>query len=116
MAINRGEREEILKVSEDMDRDAALVAIRRAVVRPGAAAMDFVKAAAEDAYDRLIYPSLEREARSDLTERACEGAIQTFALNLKPLLMQPPVKGRVTKGLDPGYRMGCKVAVEDGTT
>ena len=115
LAINRGEREEILKVSVDMDRDAALVAIRRAVVRPGSAAMDFVKAAAEDAYDRLIAPSLEREVRAALTDSADEGAIGQFALNLKPLLMQPPVKGFVTMGLDPGYRMGCKVAVVDPT-
>ena len=115
LAINRGEREEILKVSVDMDRDAALVAIRRAVVRPGSAAMDFVKAAAEDAYDRLIAPSLEREMRAALTDNADEGAIGQFALNLKPLLMQPPVKGFVTMGLDPGYRMGCKVAVVDPT-
>ena len=115
LAINRGEREEILKVSVDMDRDAALVAIRRAVVRPGSAAMDFVKAAAEDAYDRLIAPSLEREMRAALTDNADEGAIGQFALNLKPLLMQPPVKGFVTMGLDPGYRMGGKVAVVDPT-
>ena len=115
LAINRGEREDILKVSVDMDRDAALVAIRRAVVRPGSAAMDFVKAAAEDAYDRLIAPSLEREMRAALTDNADEGAIGQFALNLKPLLMQPPVKGFVTMGLDPGYRMGCKVAVVDPT-
>ena len=115
LAINRGEREEILKGSVDMDRDAALVAIRRAVVRPGSAAMDFVKAAAEDAYDRLIAPSLEREMRAALTDNADEGAIGQFALNLKPLLMQPPVKGFVTMGLDPGYRMGCKVAVVDPT-
>ncbi len=115
LAINRGEREEILKVSVDMDREEALVSVRRAVVKPGSAAMDFVKGAAEDAYDRLIAPSLEREIRSDLTERADEGAIGQFALNLKPLLMQPPVKGFVTMGLDPGYRMGCKVAVADPT-
>ena len=114
LAMNRGEREEILKVSVEMDREAALVALRRRVV-PGRAAMEFVKAAAEDAYDRLIAPSLEREVRSDLTDRANEGAIGQFALNLKPLLMQPPVKGFVTMGLDPGYRMGCKVAVVDPT-
>ena len=77
--------------------------------------MEFVKSAAEDAYDRLIFPSLEREVRNQLTEQADEGAIGQFALNLKPLLMQPPVKGKVTMGLDPGYRMGCKVAVVDGT-
>ena len=93
----------------------ALPLLRRAVVKPGSAAMEFVKAAAEDAYDRLIYPSLEREMRAALTDRADEGAIGQFALNLKPLLMQPPVKGKVTMGLDPGYRMGCKVAVVDGT-
>ncbi len=115
LAINRGEREEILKASVEMDRDAALVAIRRAVVRPGSAAMDFVKNAAEDAYDRLIAPSMEREVRGALTDSANEGAIGQFALNLKPLLMQPPVKGFVTMGLDPGYRMGCKVAVVDET-
>ena len=115
LAMNRGEREEILKVSIEMDRDAALVAIRRAVVIPGSAAMEFVKAAAEDAYDRLIAPSLEREVRAALTDAANEGAIGQFALNLKPLLMQPPVKGFVTMGLDPGYRMGCKVAVVDST-
>ena len=89
--------------------------LRRAVVRPGSRAMEFIKAACEDAYDRLIYPSLEREARSDLTASACEGAIANFGLNLKPLLMQPPVKGHVTMGLDPGYAHGCKVAVIDGT-
>ena len=77
--------------------------------------MEFVKATAEDSYDRLIFPSLEREIRAALTDRADEGAIGQFALNLKPLLMQPPVKGKVTMGLDPGYRMGCKVAVVDGT-
>ena len=77
--------------------------------------MDFIRASAEDAFDRLIFPSLERELRSELTDRACEGAIGQFALNLRPLLMQPPVKGKVTMGLDPGYRMGCKVAVVDGT-
>ncbi len=70
--------------------------------------MEFVKTAAEDAYDRLIFPSLEREMRTALTEKASEGAIGQFALNLKPLLMQPPVKGKVTMGLDPGYRMAVK--------
>ena len=115
LAINRGEREEKLKVSVELDRDLALQTLRRCVVVPGSAAMDFIKAAAEDAYDRLIFPSLEREARAALTEEASEGAIGQFALNLRPLLMQPPVKGKVTMGLDPGYRMGCKVAVVDET-
>ena len=115
LAINRGEKEEILKVSIALDREQALPQLRRAVVKPGSAAMEFIKAACEDAYDRLIFPSLEREVRNLLTEQANEGAIGQFALNLKPLLMQPPVKGKVTMGLDPGYRMGCKVAVVDGT-
>ena len=115
LAINRGEKEGVLKVSVTLDRDQALPLLRRAVVKPGSPAMEFIKSAAEDAYDRLIFPSLEREARSLLTEQANEGAIGQFALNLKPLLMQPPVKGKVTMGLDPGYRMGCKVAVVDGT-
>ena len=115
LAINRGEKEKMLSVTVLLDREQALPLLRRAVVKPGSAAMDFVKAAAEDAYDRLIYPSLEREMRASLTEQADEGAIGQFALNLKPLLMQPPVKGKVTMGLDPGYRMGCKVAVVDGT-
>ena len=115
LAINRGEKEGFLKVHVELDRDRALQTVRRHVIVPGSAAMEFVKAAAEDAYDRLIFPALEREARSALTDQADEGAIGQFALNLKPLLMQPPVKGKVTMGLDPGYRMGCKVAVVDGT-
>ena len=115
LAINRGEKEGILKVALTLEREQALPMLRRAVVKPGSAAMEFVKAAAEDAYDRLLFPSLEREVRGDLTDQASEGAIGQFALNLKPLLMQPPVKGKVTMGLDPGYRMGCKVAVVDGT-
>ena len=115
LAINRGEREEVLKVSVEMDREAALIVVRRAVLVPGAPSMAFVRAAAEDAYDRLIAPSIEREIRNLLTEQADEGAIKMFGLNLKPLLMQPPVKGFVTMGLDPGYRNGCKVAVVDGT-
>ena len=115
LAINRGEKEEKLKVSIELDRDLALRTVRRHVVIPGSRTMEFVKSAAEDAYDRLLFPSLEREARSALTDTASEGAIGQFALNLRPLLMQPPVKGKVTMGLDPGYRMGCKVAVVDGT-
>ena len=115
LAINRGEKEGFLKVSLRLDRDAALQRLRRRVIVPGSPAMGFVRAAADDAYDRLIFTSMERETRSALTDTACEGAIKMFALNLKPLLMQPPVKGKVTMGLDPGYRNGCKVAVVDGT-
>ena len=115
LAINRGEKEKFLKVGVELEHELAMRTVYRAAVIPGNRAMDFVKAAALDAYDRLLFPSLERETRSDLTDTACEGAIGQFALNLRPLLMQPPVKGKVTMGLDPGYRMGCKVAVVDGT-
>ena len=115
LAVNRGEKEGFLKVSVELDRELALQRLRRAVIRPGSPAMAFVRAACDDAYDRLIFPSMERETRSALTDTADEGAIRMFGLNLKPLLMQPPVKGKVTMGLDPGYRNGCKVAVVDGT-
>ena len=115
LALNRGEKEGFLKVSLDMDRDAAIQTLRRLVVKPGSPAMAFVAVAAEDSYDRLIFPSLEREIRNLLTDAANEAAIRNFALNLKPLLMQPPVKGFVTMGLDPGYSHGCKVAVVDAT-
>ena len=115
LAINRGEKEGYLKVSVELDRDYALQRVRRSVIKPGSRAMQFIRTAADDAYDRLIFPSMERECRSSLTDMACEGAIKMFAQNLKPLLMQPPVKGKVTMGLDPGYKNGCKVAVVDGT-
>ncbi|MDE5897128.1 MAG: RNA-binding transcriptional accessory protein, partial [Clostridia bacterium] len=115
LAMNRGEREEVLKVSVDMNREIAAEFVAGRVVKGRCASTAFVRAAAEDAYDRLIAPSIEREIRAALTDTACEGAIGQFALNLRPLLMQPPVKGFVTMGLDPGYRMGCKVAVVDGT-
>ena len=115
LAVNRGEREDFLKVSVEMDREQALICVRRAVLVPGGGATAFVRAAAEDAYDRLIAPSMERELRTALTDDANEGAIHNFALNLRPLLMQPPVKGHVTMGLDPGYSHGCKVAVVDST-
>ena len=115
LALNRGEREGFLKVTLDIPRDLALDRIWKRVLKPGSSATEFVRAAAEDSYDRLIQPSVERELRSALTDAANESAIGNFALNLKPLLMQPPVKGHVTMGLDPGYRMGCKVAVIDST-
>ena len=115
LAINRGEKEEFLKVSVNIDEELALSVIYKDVVKTGSTATEFVKTAAEDAYNRLIFPSIEREIRNVLTEAASEGAIHNFALNLKPLLMQPPVKGHTTMGLDPGYRMGCKVAVVDET-
>ena len=115
LALNRGEREGALKVSLTVDRDEALQCIRRGVVKPGSPAMDFMKAVCDDSYDRLLEPSMERELRTALTDTANEQAIHNFALNLRPLLMQPPVKGAVTMGLDPGYSHGCKVAVVDET-
>ena len=113
LAINRGEKEGFLKVSITLNEDFALKILTRRVVKNDAPCGRLVRAAAEDSYRRLLFPSLEREARSALTEEACEGAIHNFALNLRPLLLQPPVKGHVTMGLDPGYRNGCKVAVID---
>ena len=89
--------------------------LRRHVIRPGSRAMAFLQGVCQDAYTRLLQPSLERELRASLTEMANTGAIHNFALNLRPLLLQPPVKDQVTMGLDPGYRNGCKVAVVDGT-
>jgi len=115
LALNRGEKEEFLKVSARVDRDVAIGLIRRCLIRRESPAAAYVRNTIDDSYDRLLVSSLENEIRSELTERANEGAIRNFALNLKPLLMQPPVKGKVTMGLDPGYRMGCKVAVVDGT-
>ena len=115
LAINRGEKEKFLKVSLELDRDTAMQTVYLSCIKGHTKAEAFLRAAAEDAYDRLIFPSLEREVRTELTDAACEGAIGQFALNLRPLLMQPPVKGKVTMGLDPGYRNGCKVAVVDGT-
>ena len=115
LALDRGEREGFLKISIEQDEPAAVQAIRRRVVRPGCPAMTFLAGVAEDCFARLLAPSLEREARAELTQRACAGAIENFALNLRPLLMQPPVRGSVTMGLDPGYAHGCKVAVVDAT-
>ena len=115
LAINRGEKEEILKVTVALPGNEGPALVCRRALKPTMFVSQFVKAAAEDAYERLIFPSIQREVRSDLSDRAYGGAIHNFALNLKPLLMQPPVKGFVTMGLDPGYRNGCKVAVVDAT-
>ena len=115
LALNRGEKEGFLKISLDLDSAQAMQLIRRNVVKPGTPAMAFLIAAAEDSFDRLLAPSMERELRTSLTDTANEAAIGNFALNLRPLLMQPPVKGFVTMGLDPGYAHGCKVAVIDAT-
>ena len=115
LAINRGEKEEKLKVTVTLPGNEGPATVCRAALKPTMFISQFVKAAAEDAYERLIFPSVQRETRSDLSDRAYSGAIHNFALNLMPLLMQPPVKGFVTMGLDPGYRNGCKVAVVDAT-
>ncbi|MFI3312244.1 MAG: Tex family protein [Eubacteriales bacterium] len=115
LAINRGERENFLKVNVEIDRELVLQSMNRTVIIPGSSAMNFLRNTVADSYDRLIAPSMEREIRNTLTETASESAIGNFALNLKPLLLQPPVKGNVTMGLDPGYRNGCKVAVIDET-
>ncbi len=115
LAVNRGEKEDVLKVGIDFDKEKAMFIISKNHIREGFAFTELVKKAAEDAYTRLIFPSIEREIRSSLTERAVGSAIKVFSTNLKQLLMQPPVKDKVTIGLDPGYRTGCKVAVVDGT-
>ena len=115
LAINRGEKEKFLKVSVDVDEGEALRIILNRLPEAEAEYNAFLKATAEDAYNRLIFPSVEREIRSNLTEMASEQAIKMFGSNLKPLLMQPPVKDRVTLGFDPAYRTGCKIAVVDGT-
>ncbi|MDY2850873.1 MAG: Tex family protein [Candidatus Borkfalkiaceae bacterium] len=115
LAINRGEEEGFLKVKISLDRDFAVRVCSVGVVKEGSICTPVVKEAVEDGYDRLIYPSVEREIRAYLTENACEQGIKMFASNLKPLLLQPPVKDKVTLGLDPAYRTGCKIAVVDGT-
>ena len=115
LAINRGEKESILKVSVTLPGNEGSALVCRFALKPVMRVCPVVRAAAEDAYERLIFPSIQREVRSDLSDRAYSGAIRNFALNLKPLLMQPPVKGFVTMGLDPGYRNGCKVAVVSPT-
>ncbi len=115
MAMNRGEKEGFLKLSPALPGNEGAALVCRGAMRPGRSLSPFVRAAAEDAFNRLIEPSICRELRGELTDRAGAGAIRNFALNLRPLLMQSPVKGFVTMGLDPGYRNGCKVAIVDAT-
>lgn len=124
LAIDRGEKEGYLKVSVEYDHDRALEICDRVVAqvrnseglnRPSYEADCFINDAVEDGYDRLIKPSIDREVRSMLTQRADDEAIDVFAQNLRPLLMQPPVKNKIVLALDPGYRNGCKCAVVDGT-
>ena len=115
LAIDRGEREEFLKVSLELDQDKALNIVNSVALKGPSPCYEAVSEAAQDAYTRLIFPSVERELRSTLSENAQEAAIKVFSVNLRNLLMQPPVKGKVAMGLDPGYRTGCKVAVVDAT-
>ncbi|MBO4930039.1 MAG: RNA-binding transcriptional accessory protein [Clostridia bacterium] len=115
LALNRGEKEGFLKVDLQADPSRPLNVIRSLYVQGSNACSVLVQEACEDAYSRLIYPSIEREIRAELTERASEDAIKLFGVNLRQLLMAPPVKGKVAIGLDPGYRTGCKVAVVDQT-
>ncbi len=115
LAIDRGEKEDFLKVSVTLERPKAISIIEKVTLKGDGLCTDFVKAAGEDAYDRLIYPSVENETRTMLTDRAASAAIKVFAQNLRPLLMAPPIKGKVCIGLDPGYRTGCKVACVDAT-
>lgn len=117
LAVNRGEKEDFLKVKIYFDTDIAKrVCVSKYVrKRDNEDCAKLVEEAASDGYDRLIQPSIEREVRAILTDRASEQAIKMFEVNLRPLLLQPPVKGKVTLGLDPGYRTGCKVAVVDET-
>lgn len=115
LAINRGEKEDKLKVALECDETEALAMVARAAVHPRNPYAAFLREVCADSWKRLLFPSLEREIRSELTDAASEQAIRTFALNLRPLLMQPPVRGRITLGFDPGYRNGCKLAVVDET-
>ena len=115
LAINRGEKEGFLKVNIEFDEEKALEIVKLNHVKGDSFCAELVCDAAQDAYTRLIYPAISREIRNDLTEKASDSAIKVFSLNLRQLLMQPPVKNKITIGLDPGYRTGCKVAVVDGT-
>ena len=116
LAMNRAEKEGAIKVALDVNVQTAQAVVRSSYVRNnGSSACEYVARACDDAYTRLIAPSLETELRGELTDKAQTAAIRVFALNLKPLLMAPPVKGRTAIGLDPGYAHGCKVAVVDET-
>ena len=115
LAIDRGEREEALKVSLEVDSQAVLHLLEQELIRKNSPFAKQLREVCEDSYKRLLFPSLERQIRAQLTERADAQAIGVFSENLKNLLMQPPVKGAVTMGFDPAYRTGCKIAVVDPT-
>ena len=116
LAINRGEKENILKVSVQVEDETALSLLNQLFIKSGSSSTDFCIEAVKDAYSRLIFPSLENEIRNNLTEKANEQAIKMFGSNLKPLLMQPPIKGKTVLAVDPAYRTGCKLAVVDGNS
>lgn len=115
LAINRGEKEEFLKVHIDCDEELCLSVLYGLFLKPGSISTEFCRLACADAWSRLIQPSVEREIRNDLTDRACEQAIKMFGVNLKPLLMQPPIRNKTVLAVDPAYRTGCKIAVVDAT-
>ena len=115
LAVNRGEKEEYLKVGVAFDEEKAMNILRTLHVIGKNDCARQVEEAAADAYDRLLFPAIERDIRNELTDAATESAIRVFGVNLRQLLMQPPIKGKTVLGLDPGYRTGCKVAVVDGT-
>lgn len=115
LAINRGEREEILKVNLDVDTDKILSYMERKWIHYPSVVRELLAATVEDAYKRLLAPSIERDVRNELTDKASEQAIQVFALNLRSLLLQPPVKGKTVLGVDPAFRTGCKLCVIDET-
>lgn len=116
LAINRGENEEFLKVSIEVSEDEAIKILNNLFITEGSSSTDFCKESVKDSYSRLIFPSLEREIRSNLTEKADEQAIKMFGSNLKPLLMQPPIKNKTVLAVDPAYRTGCKLAIVDGNS
>ena len=113
LAVNRGEKEDCLKVDVTVDTESFIAAVQSVFVKNDSLSAEIVKTAAADAYERLIFPSVSREVRNEITEKASEQAIKMFEVNLKPLLLQPPLKGSIILGLDPAYRTGCKLAVID---
>ena len=116
LALDRGEREGVLNVKVEADEAPVLQYLYgKLAASPRSITTEFVELAADDSYGRLIKPSIEREIRNELTDRAQEGAIEVFSANLKNLLLQAPVKGRIVLGFDPAYRTGCKLAVVDDT-
>ncbi len=116
LAINRGEKENFLKVSVEIEEETALSLLNQLFIKEGSSSTEFCKASAQDSFNRLIFPSLENETRNNLTEKANEQAIKMFGSNLKPLLMQPPIKDKTVLAVDPAYRTGCKLAVVDGNS